>query len=203
MLSLSESLGNEFEYAGKIYHIDLAFDTVLRFYEMLDDNRLEDAEKVATAFEMFFNQPVKDADFAVNAFEQITKYISMKPYGNDEEDSDSNQTVARDPRQLYSFQQDAEAIFASFYDQYGMNLIQEQGKLHWDEFKALFQGLGPQTYFQRIIDIRTKDTKDLEGEQLSKVIQAQQFYELDVNKSQAAKEEQFANFGEILKNWAQ
>ena len=63
--------------------------------------------------------------------------------------------------------------------------------------------MGPQTYFQRIIEIRTKDTKDLEGEQLSKVIQAQQFYELDVNKSQAAKEEQFANFGEILKNWAQ
>lgn len=202
MLSLSEPLGNEFEYHSKIYHINLAFDTVLRFYEMLDDQRLEDAEKVATAFEMFFNQPVKDADFAVTAFEQISKYISMKPYGNDDEEEDQ-QHVVRDPRRLYSFKQDAEAIFASFYDQYGMNLIQEQGKLHWDEFKALFQGLGPQTYFQRIIEIRTKDTKDLEGEQLSKVIQAQQFYELDVNKSQAAKEEQFANFGEILKNWAQ
>ncbi|WP_407366376.1 Gp15 family bacteriophage protein [Limosilactobacillus oris] len=202
MLSLSESLGNEFEYDNKIYHINLAFDTVLRFYEMLDDERLEDAEKVATAFEMFFNQPVKDADFAVTAFEQISKYISMKPYGNDDDEEDQ-QHVVRDPRRLYSFKQDAEAIFASFYDQYGMNLIQEQGKLHWDEFKALFQGLGPQTYFQRIIEIRTKDTKDLEGEQLSKVIQAQQFYELDINKSQAAKEEQFANFGEILKNWAQ
>ena len=68
MLSLSEPLGNEFEYHSKIYHINLAFDTVLRFYEMLDDERLEDAEKVATAFEMFFNQPVKDADFAVTAF---------------------------------------------------------------------------------------------------------------------------------------
>ena len=202
MLSLSESLGNEFEYDNKIYHINLAFDTVLRFYEMLDDERLEDAEKVATAFEMFFNQPVKDADFAVTAFEQISKYISMKPYGNDDDEEDQ-QHVVRDPRRLYSFKQDAEAIFASFYDQYGMNLIQEQGKLHWDEFKALFQGLRPQTYFQRIIEIRTKDTKDLEGEQLSKVIQAQQFYELDINKSQAAKEEQFANFGEILKNWAQ
>lgn len=202
MLSLSEPLGNEFEYDNKIYHINLAFDTVLRFYEMLDDERLEDAEKVATAFEMFFNQPVKDADFAVTAFEQISKYISMKPYGNDD-DEENQQHVVRDPRRLYSFKQDAEAIFASFYDQYGMNLIQEQGKLHWDEFKALFQGLGPQTYFQRIIEIRTKDTKDLEGEQLSKAIQAQQFYELDVNKSQAAKEEQFANFGEILKNWAQ
>ena len=202
MLSLSEPLGNEFEYDNKIYHIDLAFDTVLRFYEMLDDQRLDDPEKIATAFEMFFNQPVKDANFAVIAFEQITKYISMKPYGNDDEGEDQ-QRVARDPRRLYSFKQDAEAIFASFYEQYGINLIREQGKLHWDEFKALFQGLGPNTYFQRIIDIRTKDTKDLEGEQLSKVIQAQQFYELDVNKSQAAKEEQFANFGEILKNWAQ
>lgn len=202
MLSLSEPLGNEFEYGGETYHINLAFDTVLRFYEMLDDDRLDDAEKVATAFQMFFDQPVTEAEFAVSAFEQITKYISMKPYGNDDE-GEQGQPIARDPRQLYSFKQDAEAIYASFYDQYGMNLIKEQGELHWDEFKALFQGLGPGTYFQRIIEIRTKDTKDLEGEQLSRVIQAQQFYELDVNKSQAAKEEQFANFGAILKNWAQ
>lgn len=202
MLSLSEPLGNEFEYGGATYHINLAFDTVLRFYEMLDDERLDDAEKVATAFQMFFDQPVTEAEFAVSAFEQITKYISMKPYGNDDV-AEQDQPVAHDPRQLYSFKQDAEAIYASFYEQYGMNLIQEQGKLHWDEFKALFQGLGPGTYFQRIIEIRTKDTKDLEGEQLSRVIQAQQFYELDVNKSQAAKEEQFANFGAILKNWAQ
>ena len=59
MLSLSESLGNEFEYDNKIYHINLAFDTVLRFYEMLDDERLEDAEKVATAFEMFLINRLK------------------------------------------------------------------------------------------------------------------------------------------------
>ena len=77
MLSLSEPLGNEFEYDNKVYHIDLAFDTVLRFYEMLDDQRLDDPEKIATAFEMFFNQPVRDANFAVTAFEQITDRKSV------------------------------------------------------------------------------------------------------------------------------
>lgn len=201
MLSLTQPLGNEFVYASKTYHLDLAFDTVLRFYEMLDDKRLNDADKIATAFEMFFGEPVTDGDFALDAFQQISKYLSMKPYGNDDEEDDER--VAKDPRRLYSFKQDAEAIFASFYQQYGINLVQEQGKLHWDEFKALFQGLGPQTWFERILDIRTKDTKDLEGEALSKLIEAKQLYELDVNKSQAAKEAQFANFGQILKNWAQ
>ena len=205
MLSLSEPLGNEFEYGGKIYRIDLSFDAVLRYYEMLDDKRLTDSDKLRSAFELFFNKDDEDDinyDFALSAFEQISKYISMKPYGHNDEEGSKDQVVT-DPRRLYSFKQDAEAIYSSFMEQYGIDLIDQQGKLHWDKFKALFDGLGSQTYFQRIIAIRTKSTKDLQGEELNQVIQAQQYYELDYNRSQAAKEAQFQNFGEILKNWAQ
>ena len=202
MLSLSEPLGNKFEYGGKIYHIDLSFDAVLRYYEMLDDKRLTDSDKLRTAFELFFDNDATDYDFALSAFEQISKYISMKPYGHADEEGSKDQVVT-DPRRLYSFKQDAEAIYSSFMEQYGIDLIDQQGKLHWDKFKALFDGLGSQTYFQRIIAIRTKSTKDLQGEELNQVIQAQQYYELDYNRSQAAKEAQFQNFGQILKDWAQ
>ncbi|WP_323074857.1 Gp15 family bacteriophage protein [Limosilactobacillus reuteri] len=200
MLSLTEPLGDEFEYQGKKYPIDLSFDNVLKFYDLLDDKRLDDAEKITTAFSMFFGFETNSPDFVIAAFEEITKYISVKPYGNDTDINDEN--IVRDKRRLYSFKQDAEAIYASFRDQYNINLIAEQGKLHWDEFRALFQGLGPDTYFQRIINIRTQDTKDLKGETLSRAIEAKEYYELDYNKSQEAKEQQVANFSQTLLAWA-
>ena len=199
MLSLTKPLGNELIYKSKKYKLDLSFDIVLSFYEMLDDERLSDSDKVMTSFEMFLGYEPNDADFTINAFKQIGKYISMKPYGNDVEDA---KEVIRDPRRLYSFQQDAEAIYSSFYEQYGIDLIDVQGQLHWDKFKALFQGLGPNTYLQRIIDIRTRNPKDYQGEALAKLTEAKQYYELDINKTQKAKEAQFANLAQTLRSWA-
>lgn len=201
MLSLTEPLKTGFEYGDKVYPIDLYFDTVLRFYDLLDDKRLDEVEKITTAFEMFFGLEPKDPNFVIAAFEQITKYISTKPYGNDDDLQEDNSPVINSQR-TYSFKQDAEAIYAGFLEQYGIDLVQEQGHLHWDKFKALFQGLGPNTYFQRVVEIRTKDTKDLSGEALNRLLEAKQFYELDVNKTQEAKEQQIAAFGESLLNWA-
>lgn len=205
MLALTHGLRSDYEFQGKTYPLDLSFDNVLRYYELLDDETYSDAEKIITAFEMFFGQKPtdEDTDLVVQGFKDVTKFISLKPYGDDEDSSEEQdgQTVTN-PRKFYSFKQDAEAIYASFIEQYGIDLVDEQGKLHWDKFKALFQGLGPNTYFQRIIAIRQKDTKDLKGEELARVIEAQQFYELDENKTQAAKEQQMAAFAQTIKSWA-
>lgn len=203
MLTLTDNLKSSYLYAGKQYPLNLTYDNVLRFYDLLDDNHFESSEKVIMAFQMFFGfEPtIHDGDFIVKAFEDVNRYISMKPYGND--DDDDQEKFATDQRKLYSFKQDAEAIYSSFVEQYGIDLVDLQGKLHWDKFKALFQGLGPKTYFQRIISIRTRDTKDLKGQELTDAIEAKQFYELDVNKTQEAKEQQIAAFGQTIKAWAQ
>lgn len=205
MLTLTDSLQSSYLYDGKEYPLNLAYDNVLRFYDLLDNKHFKASEKVIIAFQMFFSfEPsIEDGDFIVKGFEDISHYISMKPYGNDDEETNEDQgQFAVDRRKLYSFKQDAEAIYASFMQQYGIDLIDMQGKLHWDKFKALFQGLGPKTYFQRIISIRTRDTKDLQGQELTDAIEAKQYYELDVNKTQEAKEEQIAAFGQTLKAWA-
>ena len=75
MLSLTKPLGDELVYRSKSYKVNLSFDVVLSFYEMLDDERLSDADKVMTAFEMFLGYEPNDADFTINAFKQIGKYI--------------------------------------------------------------------------------------------------------------------------------
>lgn len=203
MLSLTESLVDKLNYHGKTYRLDLAFDTVLKFYELLDDDNLEDSEKISVAFEMFMGFTPDDADFAIAVFQKINQYIAKQPYGDEGEPNiDGNGQVVT-PQKYYSFTQDAEAIYASFREQYGINLLQEKGKLHWDEFKALFARLGPNTYFQRIVEIRMRDTSKLEGQALNDTLKSQQYYELNENKTEKAREQQFTGFMNTLKAWAQ
>lgn len=214
MLSLTRSenprsnptgLNNEFEYQGKTYSINLSFDTVISFYQLLDDEHFTAEEKVSVAFEMFFGFKPQDADFAVSAFEQISNYLREQPYGNDDDDEPSSdmQGTPTPAVKYYSYTQDAQAIYASFREQYGINLLQEKGKMHWDEFKALFAGLNDKTYMSRIIQIRMRDTSELKGQELTDALNAKQYYELNENKTEEAREQQFTGFMNTIKAWAQ
>ncbi len=187
-------LNNEFVYENKKYHINLMFDTVLSFYKLLDDDHFKDEEKVKIAFELFFDVVPNDANFAIEAFKQISNYLSIDPY---EVEQAGNRNGIVGPK-YYSFEQDAEAIFASFYQQYHIDLINEKGKLHWDKFKALFAGLSSDTYFMRIVHIRQEDATKLEGQAQTELIQAQQRYALEDDRSQETVQAQMADFGNML-----
>ncbi|MGC4441086.1 Gp15 family bacteriophage protein, partial [Streptococcus suis] len=46
-----------------------------------------------------------------------------------------------DKEALFSIKYDGEYIFSSFMQAYRIDLIEEQGKLHWQKFNALLSGL--------------------------------------------------------------
>lgn len=206
MLTLTRSdrsnptgLNNEFEYCGHTYRINLAYDTVLSFYELLEDDHFSDEEKVAVAFQMFFDSREINADdkFQIEAFKVISRYLNEDPYiSADGDDSEAEGNVTS-PR-YYSFKQDAEAIYASFYEQYGIDLLYQKQKMHWDQFKALFAGLGPKTYFMRIVQIRQEDVTKLEGKAQQEMIRAQQRYALEDDQTQEAIQNQINDFGNML-----
>ena len=175
MLSLTEELTQSIAYNGREYPIDLSYDNVLRFYQLLDDADFDEGEKIIAAFHIFFDEEVPDdPEFLMNVVKLLGDYVSSNPYGSDTEGQQGN--IA--PVRYFSFQQDAEAIYASFMGQYGIDLIEQQGKLHWDKFKALLDGLGPETQFRRIVSIRQRSTDGLEGEELSALMEQQQYYRL-------------------------
>lgn len=209
MLTLTRSaqsnptgLNNEFEYQGTTVHINLAYDTVLSFYELLDDTHFSDDEKVSVAFRMFFDDPktppqlFNNEDAKIEAFREISHYINEDPYIHYDQDEQVESSVAS-PK-YYSFKQDAEAIYSSFYQQYGIDLLYQKQKMHWDQFKALFAGLGPDTYFMRIVQIRQEDVSKLEGDTQREMIEAQQRYALEETQSQEAIKNQIEDFGNML-----
>lgn len=202
MLRLTDDLKRGYQLRDRVYELNLAYDNVLRFYELLDDDHFSAIEKAQTAFEMFFGFVPGPDDDVAGAFEAIAKYLSEDPY--EDTSTDATDLAGNDfaPTKYYSFAQDAGAIYASFREQYGINLIEEQGKLQWDEFKALFAGLGPKTYFQRIVAIRQADPNDYEGKEQVELLEAQNRYALADNHSEEAVQAQLSGCADALKGWA-
>lgn len=81
---------------------------------------------------------------------------------------------------VFSLKQDADYIFASFYQDYGIDLIEMQGKMHWDKFKALLGGLKGDTKLKEVLEIRTMELPKGKGtsKERSRIKKLKEIYEL-------------------------
>ena len=163
MLSLTDKPEDMLEYKGHSFRLNLCYDNVLQFYKLMDDKILDEWDKVNIAFKIFFDKDAvayvlqnEDSELLVQGVEQVAEYINQKSYGNSGGGSGSL------PGRSFSYVQDAEAIYSSFMQQYGIDLIDEQGSLHWDKFKALLHGLNDKTPFGEIVHIREMDPAQIE-----------------------------------------
>ncbi|EUJ47648.1 Gp15 family bacteriophage protein [Listeria fleischmannii] len=81
----------------------------------------------------------------------------------------------------FDWDQDAEYIYAAFKEQYNVDLIDEQGKLHWLKFQAMFHSLNKDTYFSQIKNIREMDVPT-DPEAATKVLEAKASYQIKKKK---------------------
>ncbi len=68
----------------------------------------------------------------------------------------SDTKKSNDTEKLVDFEQDGEFIYSSFFMDYNIDLIKQQGKLEWRKFIALFQGLSDKTKIKEVMGIRAK-----------------------------------------------
>lgn len=179
MLSLTDTPLSAIKFDGETYQINLAFDNVIKYLELVED---DSENKELEALKLFFgDQEIPlDPDFIESSFKLINETITKSAYqGNSSKDWSMN--IA--PQHIYSYEQDADAIYSSFMMQYHIDLLKERGKMHWCVFRALFDGLGEDTPIQRIIELRQKNLTDVPDEQRGKVMQLQQYYALKLKKS--------------------
>lgn len=77
--------------------------------------------------------------------------------------------------------------------EYHINLLEQRGKMHWREFKALFDGLSENSYMQRIISIRQRDLSDVEdGKVRQQLTDAKSYYALDEPQNETVGQDQGA-----------
>lgn len=181
-MRLNDPLVTSFIHEGKEYKIDLAFDTVLDVFDVLSDGELREYEKADICLRLMLG----DCDATVELWNYVyEQFIKVERRQAIEYDLKGNpMPVSEDDgdEQFIDLEQDAEYIFASFRQAYGMNLYEQQGKLHWHEFQALLNGLPSNTIMQRIIQIRMwKPSKGESSEYRETMRKLKRAYALDLD----------------------
>lgn len=180
-MRLNDPLITSFLYGGKEYAIDLAFDNVLDVFDVFDDDNLREHEKAEICLALLLEQPC-ESKVAIDLWNYVyEKFIHVENKQPIKYDLKGNPLPVQDePRRTMDFDKDAEHIFASFQQAYGMNLYEQQGKLHWHEFKALLSGLPSDTVMRRIEQIRLwEPAKGESNEYKQSMRELQELYALD------------------------
>lgn len=198
MISLTRPLAWAWRCNGKDYRVNLAFDNVLRWYDLLDHKDITDERKGVIGWHMFVNADDVGPVDRLRALEWINDYISQRPYRDLDDDDNTATDAGQEPEKFYSYTQDAGAIWSSIRAYYGIDLQDELGKLHWHKFCALLDGLPSTSYFMRIIDIRSRPRTGLEGEELTNLVNLQERYMLDEYRSVKRQSEAL----DFFKAWA-
>ncbi|EAF6263844.1 hypothetical protein AS045_02370 [Listeria monocytogenes] len=181
MLSLAFGVNDIYEYEGKEYKLDLAFDNVLRVIELTEDNGLSDVFRANLAIEVIFvddmpwprsNEEDEYANIEEKSLVLIDIFTNYIVKENDDGllyDIDGNKmpsaTNNDDVEEIasYSLTQDADYIYASFLQDYNIDLLDSRGKMHWYKFRALLESLRDDTTIKTIIGIRQAELPSGKG----------------------------------------
>ena len=141
---------NVIEHDNEIYTVNDSFNNVLLLVEMLEDDMLEDGEKLALAVEIATGVEclnddglTQEVDWLLAMYDKVINYLFDKK-ADDEEQSDP----------IYNFTQDSELIYASFLQDYNIDLLNELDKLSFTKFSTLLRQLSDDTPFKKAVGYR-------------------------------------------------
>lgn len=152
MSFISDELTDVIIKFNKKFRLNLAFDGVLYTQKLFHED-LSDKEKIETALDILIVNRCRlrkltiqqKSDLLTDIYNKFI-IIEKKSGGND--------------KKLFDFEKDGEYIYSSFFMDYGINLIDMQGKLHWQIFMALFRGLSENTKIKEIMSIRGREVPE-------------------------------------------
>lgn len=156
-MRLNDPLTTEIEFEGSVYPLDLAFDNVLDVLDVIADKSLMAWEKVDLALNLLVGESNLTFEKQMELWELIlNQHIqigSQEKVIYDLEGNPMPTPKSSDDKKSMDLVQDAKYIYASFR-QIGINLFEEQGKMHWEEFQAILESLPDDTILPKIVQIR-------------------------------------------------
>ena len=180
---LTDPLEEFVAYKGRNYKVSVPFDVVLDVQRLYREKLLTDADKLYKALELL----CPDRRAGRLALEDKAGLLECI--------YDTQVRTAPRPRvgrqvKVVDFDADGEYIYASFLQDYGIDLIAAQGKLHWKKFIALFQGLSEQTKIKQVMQIRGRElprpTK-YNQEEIKNLMELKAYYALDYIENSGQK----------------
>lgn len=164
MFKLTDRNRDIYEWAGTAIELNLSFDNVLKLMELFDDQNVPDQIKPNLALNMLIVDSSllvqlsssKKEKLLIDVFkDKLNIDLSQSNKKNEMTESANDEDSDYPDIPVVNFAIDAERIYASFLYDYGINLFEQQGKLQWDEFLALFNNLSEKTPMRTAIHYRT------------------------------------------------
>ncbi|MEJ9210125.1 Gp15 family bacteriophage protein [Bacillus smithii] len=194
-MKLTDRFDDVIEYGGEEIHVNLAFDIVLRAHELLKDDTFSPYEKVEILFDMFVIDS-ENYDLGFMEKNEIVEAIftELLGFGGKE----SGISIGK---KYFDLEKDAEYIYASFLQDYNIDLFEMQGVLHWEKFLALLGSLSDKTKFMEVVNIRKqkvpKPTK-YNKEERENLIKLKRIYRLEEETDAQEAEARLNEFAESL-----
>lgn len=199
-LSLSWGIDDSVVVNQRIYHLDLEYSKVLRWYEMWKDETLSEEYRIFLSLIMILDG---DWDTPPKSYSELIEYVHKDDLTELSNaiihrivgDQIASTTVTRDlkgniiedeQKNFYDIEEDSGYIYASFLMDYQIDLIEarENGSLHWDKFNHLLSGLSEGTRFKKVIEIRTMEiTNDMPYERKEEIRKAKAAVALKSDRS--------------------
>lgn len=176
MFHLDEKLVNEVTVNDIEYQLDLSFDNVLLAFRALKDKEMTITDRLETYLNLLVNDnlpPVTDWMVLYDAIQDVLTVEQTTAVKYDL-NGDPIPTSDKSSEPDFDFDFDARYLFAAFMQAYKIDLIEEQGKLHWIKFVALLNALPEDTMFRQIRQIRSTDISKIKDKDYRKQIKQQQ-----------------------------
>lgn len=158
---LQYKIDDEIEIDDKKYTVNACFDVILRIFDLMADTSIPSIERVETALYMLINDKLDK--YKVDKKLEILKWIlgGYISYEEKEQTDILGNTLPKiEEQRLIDYNEDANYIYSAFMQVYGIDLIEQQGKLHWLKFKALLEGLPDNTTISKIMSFRAWKEED-------------------------------------------
>ncbi len=142
-----------------------AFGNMLRLPVLAADDTLSEAEKTVMAAGLLYGR-LPDGLCAEDALREVLWFFCC-----------GQEPAKSDEPSLFDFEQDAELIYASFWQAYGIDLAVQ--RVHWWAFCALFRALGKETAMGRVMRLRAADPAGLPAARRAELQKWQRLFALE------------------------
>ena len=157
---LTDPLPETVKIAGEAWPINSDFSVGVRFELLMQDRTLTEEERLSRALLLYYPQLPPDLPAALDA---LLWFYSCGRERDGSEAAGGHGALKKPPKKVYCFEQDADLIFAAFWEAYGIDLA--AAGMHWWKFRALFKALPSECEFCKVMGYRTADTNGMAKKQ--------------------------------------
>lgn len=179
---ICDRLPENVSFGGKKYPIKTDFKVWLKFHEIVTDKSKSPAEKFTDAVLCCFDSQKckKLPDSYSDTMSLLFDFFAGMP---------KEKKAVKSAEKVFDFTEDSEYIFASFFQEYGIDL--SESSMHWYKFLALLGGLSENSQLKRAIAWRSINLSDIEDPKRRNFYRKmKEFYSLNGNS--ALNEKSFA-----------